>query len=196
MLPGVEGEQRGGALADVAVVVVDLLDDQAPAERLPGEDAPAAALDADGGGGQLLAEGLEGAEVLGDRVAEGAVGAVAALRGEVLPEQRVQDVAGEVEGERLLQADEAAVLLLVARLGELFEGVVGALDVGGVVLGVVQLQDLGGHRALEGGVVVRQVGKRVGAHGGTRPLSTDGGDRAGATLLPMTCKSESFASAC
>ncbi len=165
MLPGVEGEQRGGALADVAVVVVDLLDDQAAAERLPGEDAPAGALDADGGGGELLLEGLEAAEVLLDGVGEGAVGAVAAVRGEVLPEERVQDVAGEVEGERLLQADQAAELLLLAGLGELLQGVVGALDVRGVVLGVVQFQDLAGHRPLQCGVVVGEIGEGVLTHG-------------------------------
>ena len=49
VLPGVEHEDRHGTLAHVALVVVDLLDDQPPAERLVGEDAPAGALRGRGG---------------------------------------------------------------------------------------------------------------------------------------------------
>ncbi|GAA3063919.1 hypothetical protein GCM10020000_54300 [Streptomyces olivoverticillatus] len=55
----------------------------------------------------------------------------------------MQDVAGEVEGQALLQAVDGAPLVLVAGLGELLQRVVGALDVSGVVLVVVQLDDLG-----------------------------------------------------
>src|SRR5690606_31960389 len=83
VLPGVEDEQRDAAPADVAVVVVDLLHDQAPPEWLPGQDAPAGALDGGGGDGELLPERLEAAEVLVDGVGERAVGAVAAVGGEV-----------------------------------------------------------------------------------------------------------------
>jgi hypothetical protein len=54
----------------------------------------------------------------------------------------VQHVPGEVERERLLQTHDRGEVALVASLGDPVEGVVGALDVRGVVLVVVQLQDL------------------------------------------------------
>ena len=81
---------------------------------------------------------------------------------EVLPEQRVQHVAGQVERQVLLEADDGAEVVLVAGLGQLVEGVVQALDVGRVVLVVVELQDLGRVVRLERGVVVGQVGQGVG----------------------------------
>lgn len=140
MFPGVEDQQRGAALADVAVVVVDLLDDQPLAEGLPGQDTPAGALNGRGRDGELLLELLEATEVFIDGVGQRPVRAVAAVRGEVLPEDRVQDMAGEVEGEGLLQPDQRGGrdLVLIAGLCDLFEGVVGALDIGGVVHGVMQ----------------------------------------------------------
>ena len=82
--------------------------------------------------------------------AELAVGLVAAVRGQVLPEDRVVDVAAEVERQVLLvQAVDRAKVALVAGLGQLGEGVVGPGDVGGVVLAVVQLHDLAGDVRLE-----------------------------------------------
>src|SRR4051794_38862272 len=70
VLPHVEHEQRRRALADVALVVVDLLDDQALPERLPRERAPARALHSEGGLGELAAEVVEAAEAVGDRGTE------------------------------------------------------------------------------------------------------------------------------
>ena len=102
--------------------------------------------------------------------AEGAVGLVATVRGEVLPEDRVQHVTGDVEGQRLLEADDAGEVTLVARLGDLLGGVVGALDVGRVVLVVVQLEDLAAHGGLEGAVVVGKV--RKGVHGASDACGT------------------------
>src|SRR5712671_2821757 len=40
VLPGIEDQKRRRAVADVALVVVDLFDDEAATERLPREDAP------------------------------------------------------------------------------------------------------------------------------------------------------------
>jgi hypothetical protein len=73
-------------------VVVDLLHDQPLAERFPGQDAPAGALDGRGGDGELLLERLESAEVFVDGGGQRTLGAVAAVGGQVLPEDRVQDV--------------------------------------------------------------------------------------------------------
>jgi hypothetical protein len=72
-----------------------------------------------------------------------------------------QYMPGQVEREGLLQADQAGEVAFVAGLGQPVEGVVGALDVGGVVLAVVQLQDLAGDRGFECAVVVGHVGQHV-----------------------------------
>ncbi len=93
MLPRVDDEQRHAALADVALVVVDLLDEEALAERLPRQRAPTRALHGRGRLRELLLERVERAEVLVDRGRELAVGTVAAVGREVLPEERVQHVA-------------------------------------------------------------------------------------------------------
>ena len=66
VLPGVEDEERDRALADVALVVVDLLDDEPAGKGLVGQDAPARALDGGGGLGEVRLELVEGAEVLVD----------------------------------------------------------------------------------------------------------------------------------
>ena len=57
-------------------------------------------------------------------------------------------------------------VVLVAGRGQLLQRLVGAGDVGGVVLVVVELHDLAGDVGLERGVVVGQVGKGVVSHGG------------------------------
>src|SRR6476659_2513008 len=74
VLPHVEHEQRRRALPDVALVVVDLLDDEALAERLPRERAPAGPLHRERGLGELAAEVVEPAEAVGDRGLELALG--------------------------------------------------------------------------------------------------------------------------
>src|SRR5690606_39683268 len=102
--------------------------DQPLPEGLPAELAPAGALDGRGRLGELLLERIERAEVLVDGRAELAVGAVAAVGGQVVPEDRVQDVPRQVERQGLLQADQPAELTLVAGLLQLLQGVVGALD--------------------------------------------------------------------
>src|SRR5271154_5606708 len=73
VLPGVEDEERDRALADAALVVVDLLHNEAAGERLVRQHAPARALDRRGGLGELRLELVEGSEVLVDVRPEGAV---------------------------------------------------------------------------------------------------------------------------
>ena len=126
-------------------------------------------------------EGVEAAEVLVDGGGQLALGLAAAVGRQVGPEQRVQDVAGQVEGVALLEADDRAEVALVARLGQLVHRVVQALDVGGVVLVVVQLEDLGRVVRLEGAVVVGQIREGVGGHG---RLLWDGDGRQHAVYFP------------
>ena len=95
---------------------------------------------------------------------EVAVGLVAAVWGEVLPEDRVQHVARDVEGQRLFEADDGPEVVLVAGRGELLERRVRTGHVGGVVLVVVQLEDFPRDVRLEGPEVVRKIWERVHGH--------------------------------
>jgi len=78
VLPHVEHEQRYRAVPDVPLVVVNLLDHQALAERLPGERAPTRSLYVECGLGELASHAGEGAEELVDRPRELAIGLAAA----------------------------------------------------------------------------------------------------------------------
>src|SRR5271157_949713 len=64
VLPHVQHEQRNGAITDVALVVIDLLDDEPAPERLPADSTPAGALDVHRGLCKLAFEAGEGAEEL------------------------------------------------------------------------------------------------------------------------------------
>jgi hypothetical protein len=131
VLPGVEDQQWDRAIAKVALVVVDLFNYEARAERLPGQHAPAGALDGIGGLGQLGLEGVEGSKVLVDGAPQRPVGTVAAIGGQVGPEDRVQDVPRHVEGESLFEAYDRGEVALVPRLGQALKSTVGAAYVAG-----------------------------------------------------------------
>lgn len=75
-------------------------------------------------------------------------------RRQVLPEQSVVDVSTAVEVEEGSDAGGLGRVALRLGLGEGLEGAVEAVDVGLVVLGVVQLHDLAGNVRLECAVVV------------------------------------------
>src|SRR5205823_5522086 len=80
VLPHVEHEQRYGAVPDVPLVVVNLLDHQALAERLPAERAPTRSLYVECGLGELASHAGDGAEELVDRPPELATRLAAAVR--------------------------------------------------------------------------------------------------------------------
>lgn len=75
-------------------------------------------------------------------------------RGQVLPEQSVVDVSTAVEVEERSNACGLCRVALGLSLGQGLDGAVEAVDVGLVVLGVVQLHDLAGNVRLECAVVV------------------------------------------
>ncbi len=172
MLPRVDDQQRHRAGADVALVVVDLLDDEAARHGLPRERAPTDALHVDRGGGELGLQGIEGAEVFGDGRVEFAFGLAATVGAHVGPEDAVQHVAADMKGEAARQLVDVAEVALGAGRFQSGERVVGALHIGGVVLGVVQVHDLSAVVGLEGAGGVRQVGKRVSGHAKTIPRFT------------------------
>ena len=164
VLPHVQHQQRDLARGEVALVVVQLLDDQLLAERVVGEDRPAGALDPERAGGEVLAERVERAEELVHRDAEVTVRLVAAVRGEVLPEDRVVHVTGQVEREVLAQLVHGAEGVLHPGFRELLQRGVGTGHVGLVVLGVVEFHDLAGDVRLECAVVIAKIRQGVVSH--------------------------------
>ena len=71
------------------------------------------------------------------------------------------EVAAAIELDGALEADGRGHVALGRGLGELLLGHVEVVDVGGVVLAVVQLHDLGADDRLQRVVVIGQVGQRV-----------------------------------
>ncbi len=125
---------------------------------------PSRTLDAQGRLVHLFAHTGEGAEVLVDRRGQFSLGLAAAVGRHVLPEQRVQNVPRDVEGQVLLELVEVAELTGLPSGCESGGGGVGALHVGSVVLVVVQLHDLAGVVGLQRAGVVGQFGQRVFGH--------------------------------
>ncbi|BBE22727.1 hypothetical protein MN0502_16100 [Arthrobacter sp. MN05-02] len=113
---------------------------------------------------KMGAERVEGPERVVQGRGQFTLGLVAALGRHVLPEDAVVDDAADVEGEVLGELGDGAELAGRAGLGELGQGVVGALDVGGLVLGVVQLHDPARDVRLQGRVVVIEIRQYVFAH--------------------------------
>src|SRR5690625_2829751 len=161
VLPHVQHEQWVRTEGNVALLVVELLDDQALTEHVPGEDGPAGTLDGGGRAVEVRAEGVEGAELVVDRGAQLALGLVATLGGEVLPEDGVVDVPTQVEGQVLLEHGDGAEVTVFPGLRHLLQGGVGTTHIGRVVLVMVQLHDLTGDRRLQGRVIVGQFRKYV-----------------------------------
>ncbi|GMA31488.1 hypothetical protein GCM10025875_14800 [Litorihabitans aurantiacus] len=64
MLPHVEHEERDEAEGEVALLVVQLHDDGAGTDRVPGQHGPAGPLHAGGDGREVLLERLDAAEVV------------------------------------------------------------------------------------------------------------------------------------
>src|SRR5688500_8833175 len=101
-------------------MVVDLLHDQPPGDGFPCQRAPAGALQRGGHGGQLRRQLIQRAEVRGDALAEATAWWSSGLGGEALPEERVQDVPAEVEGQVLLELPDVREVGRRAGFGDLF----------------------------------------------------------------------------
>jgi hypothetical protein len=164
VLPHVELQQRHRRLRRVALLIEQLLDDQATPDRVPRQHTPTRTLNSHGCGGEVGDELVERAKELIDRGREFALGLVSAIRRQVRPEDRVVDVTTEVESQVFLETVDVGERAGRAGLGHGFECTVGARDVGRVVLRVVQLHDASADVRLERGVVVAELGKRVDRH--------------------------------
>src|SRR5690606_32023216 len=164
VLPHVQLEQRDRRDRHTVLLVVELLDDELATDRLVRQDRPAGTLDAQRRRGEVRTEGIEGAEELIDRLRELTGGLVATLRREVLPEDRVVRVTAQVERQILRELVHRPEVPRLTGRGELLQRRVRAVDVGRVVLGVVQLHDLAGDRGIQRPVVVVEIRKRVVRH--------------------------------
>lgn len=186
VLPSVNGHQwhqwagdgvlvGGGDHLQLAAVLL-VLDNEGPAGTL---DASQLGV---GDGLQVV----ERAELLVDLLGKLAVQrwrltAALLLWSQVLPEQAVVDVSSAVEVDGLLQFDGLLDLALGLGLSKLLGGLVVAVDVGLVVLEVVELVDLGTDVWLQGVEVPVQVWQRHlgsdGANGGKRGSGRAGGSQ-------------------
>lgn len=103
-------------------------------------------------------------EIAYSQFAVGLTTAISAGRGEVLPEERVVDVATAVEVDQGSLSSSLGIVALGVGILDGLESSVEAVDVGLVVLGVVKLHDLCRDVGLKGAVVVC-VGRGISASG-------------------------------
>src|SRR5208283_2913268 len=129
------------------------------------ECCPTRALHGGGGRMELRTEVVERSEgvVYGCGKLTGRL--VTTVRRKVLPPDGVVDVTDEVERQVLLVQQDRGVVPFGAGLLQFFQGVIGALDVGGVVLVVVKFVDLAGDVWFQRSVVPVQIGQGVYSHG-------------------------------
>ena len=114
-------------------------------------------LDCHGGGTELSFHVLEAAKVSVDGIGQSPGGLPGPARAQVLPEDGVVEVAAAIELDGALEADGRGHVALGRGLGELLLGHVEVVDVGGVVLAVVQLHDLGADDRLQRIVIVTEI---------------------------------------
>jgi len=94
-------------------VLLDLEDGEPAGPGLGGTGRPTRALDRVGGGADLGVEGSDGAEIAGDRRAEGAVQGPASAGRQVVPEDRVEQVATPVKRDLPLEVFDERPLALI-----------------------------------------------------------------------------------
>lgn len=118
---------------------------------------PAAALDAGQSSVHFVLELIEasvgGVNSLGQRT-RWSLTTAGVLRGQVLPEERVVQVATTVEVDGGLEGDLGRDITLGLSLLELLKGIVVVGDIGVVVVLVVELHDLAGDGGLKSSIVV------------------------------------------
>src|SRR5699024_1680435 len=128
------------------------------------QDRPPGALDTGCRGGELRLKPVEGAEMLVECGAELTVGLASAVRRHVLPENRMVDMAAEIEREILLELVDIREIAGRPRTLEALQSRIRAVDVRIVMLIVMQFHDPARNMGLKGTIVVRQVRKGVFSH--------------------------------
>nr|POE56200.1 hypothetical protein CFP56_69153 [Quercus suber] len=172
VLPDVQADdgEAGGGGADDALghqrTVLVARGDDLQATILLDQPGPARAKDLGGGGLELRAEGVDGAEGLLDSVLERTGQGGAGL--EVLPEEGVVGVAASVVTDEgalvsgdLIELGDQIIDGEGAEIGVVLDGAVEVVDVGLVMLGVMDLHGLFVEVGLEGIVGVGELGEGV-----------------------------------
>jgi hypothetical protein len=156
LLPRINTQNRAELTNDRVLVGVRL-DLHAAGLSVLHQPRPSAALDTRQRSVELLFEGVEAAVAVVDGCGQlSGRGLTAALVGrrQVLPEQRVVDVATAVEVDQRLQGNLCLDVFLLLGFGDLLAKVVEGGYVGVVVVLVVELHDLAGDGGFERAVVV------------------------------------------
>lgn len=160
MLPSIDSEQ-GDIVSTDGILVGTGNNLQGASALVLDQPGPATALNASKGRVDLLPQGIEATKVFLDALLECAFGLATTTlvsRSQVLPEEAVVDVAAAVEVQQ--RRDRSGGRLISLGLGILdgLECAVEAVDIGLVVVLVVQLHDLAADIRFEGAIVVGQVG--------------------------------------
>lgn len=161
MLPHVNAKYRHILSRDRILILCGGNVETALGSASADEPAPAAALDTEKSGTECLLEGVLGSPTgdncfLERRSSSGQVVTWSSGRGEVLPEEGVVDVTAAVEANLLLQGDQGRDVICLSRSNLGRESGVQVIDVGLVVLLVVQLHDLLGDHRLKSLVKMRK----------------------------------------
>ena len=145
MLPHIEHKQWGEVYRNIALLIGQLLNDQAACDVIVTKNRPAGALQAKCCSREVSLELVEGTEVAVDSFCQVTGWLAATVWRKVLPEYGVVGVATQVERQVLGQcANLIWVCVTVALCFQSLKSSVCASYVGSVVLGVVQLHDLSG----------------------------------------------------
>lgn len=156
MLPSIHPQQRP-KLPNNRILIRIRLDGHRARLRILHQPSPTRSLDSRQCRIELLLHPIKATIVAVDRLCQGAAGRLASalvLGRQVLPEETVVDVAAAVEVDEGLSRDERGRVVLGLRFGGFLFGGVQAVDIGLVVLAVVQLHDFARDGGLEGAVVV------------------------------------------
>ena len=165
MLPHIQHQQWGEVHGSVALLIGQLLNEQATSNVVVTQHGPAGTLQAECCCGEVRLELLEGTKVAVDSLRELTGWLAATVRAQVLPEDGVVGVATQVESQVLGQCTDAVWVGFAVAL--FFQGVqsrVSTLYVSVVVLGVVQLHDFAGDVWLQSVVVIFEFWEFVNSH--------------------------------
>ncbi len=146
------------------MMIVNLKCQKTSRSGVPRERSPARTHARRRGFRQLLLELREAAEIALDRGSELTCGLTATTRLHVLPEDAVEHVTGEIECQSLLDGRDGGEVAFAARLFQLLQGLIGSIDVGLVMLVVMQLHDARRDLRLQRTVVIRKIGKHIFRH--------------------------------
>src|SRR5262249_20999031 len=145
MLPSIDHHQWDAGLCEVGLVVVNLRDQQPLSNRLPYQRSPAGSHNGRGNLRKLFTEARKVSEVFLNSLKEIAVRIASTLGRHVFPEDRMEDVPGEVESQCAFQCGYPSKIILLSRFEKLFQDRICIFHIPGVMLAMMQFHDLSGN---------------------------------------------------